>query len=188
MVRQNVFAQQNTSAMRRALRRFMRSRGDGIRGVAAIEFAVIGSALVLMTIGTADLGMGFFRNMQVQNAAQAGAQYAAENVAAYGFNATAISAAVTSATSATQTANFSGISAFPAPFPFCGCPSSAGVTVLYVLPPSNPLPPCTSCPDGSTAGTYVTVSAQGTYYTILPYPPLIPSSFLLPATSTVRIL
>lgn len=59
MVRPNVCSKRNTSAMWRALRRFMRSRGDGIRGVAAIEFAVIASALVLMTIGDRRPGHGF---------------------------------------------------------------------------------------------------------------------------------
>jgi hypothetical protein len=97
--------------------RFMGGRDDGIGGVVAIEFAIVAVILIIMMVCTVDLGMGFYRKMQVQNAAQAGAQYAA----ARGFGESSIASAVTAATS------FSGISASPAPTQFCGCPSIAGV-------------------------------------------------------------
>jgi len=45
-------------------------------GVAAIEFAVLGAVLCLITVAVGDLGLGFYSNMQVQNSAQAGAEYA----------------------------------------------------------------------------------------------------------------
>ena len=45
------------------------------RGLAATEFAALATILIFMSIATADLGMGFYRKMQVQNAAQAGARY-----------------------------------------------------------------------------------------------------------------
>jgi len=155
------------SAMRQSLHRFAGGSEDGSRGVAAIEFAVIVPTLVLMMICTVDLGMGIYRKMQVQNAAQAGAAYAMF----HGFAADSISTAVTSATS------FSGIAASPAPSQSCGCASNTGVTSAT----------CSStCSGGSVTGTYVTVSAQGTYNTILPYP-MIPNSFTLAAQSTVRI-
>ena len=149
-----------------SLRPFMSGSASGTGGTIAIEFAIIGPALVLMMACTVDLGMGIYRKMQVQNAAQAGAEYAI----AHGFTSSIVNA-VTNATS------FSGIAASPAPSQFCGCPSSSGVTAIT----------CNStCSSGAVAGTYVTVSAQGTYDTILSYP-LIPSSFLFAAQSTVRI-
>ena len=105
--------------------------------------------------------------MQVQDAAQAGAQYAA----VHGFNASSISNAITGATS------YSGISASPAPAQFCGCASATGISTVA----------CGSqCPGNIAAGTYVTASAQSTYTTILPYP-VIANSFALSAQSTVRI-
>ena len=64
-------------------------------GVAAIEFAVLGAVLCLIVVAVGDLGLGFYSNMQVQNSAQAGAQYAA----VHGFNSTSVSNAVTNATS-----------------------------------------------------------------------------------------
>ena len=163
----NLSANQTTSWIRQSLRRFILGKEDGIEGVAAIELAIIAPILLLLMICTIDLGFSIYRKMQVQHSAQAGAQYAM----AHGFNASSISSAVTNATS------FSGVSASPAPSQFCGCASSTGVTNAA----------CSSkCSGGSTAGTYVTVSAQGTYNTLFPYP-LIPDSFTFTAQATVRI-
>ena len=102
-------------------------------------------------------------------AAQAGAEYAMLN----GFSTSAISGAVTG--------TFPTITANPAPTQFCGCPSQSGVTTASVVSP-----PCSLCADGSKAGTYVSVSAQGTYTTLINYP-VIPNSFTFAAQSTVRI-
>ncbi len=188
IIAQNAFAKKAASARWRALRRFVRNRGDGARGVAAIEFAAIGGLLVLLMIPTVDFGMGFYRKMEVQNAAQAGAQsamqYAMQCAATNAciFDPTNIQNAVVNATGATSSSNFSGITASPTPTQFCGCPTGTSISDLGTLPP------CTAtCPDGSNSGTYVSVSAQGTYYTLLSYPSLISSSFAFTATSTVRV-
>jgi Flp pilus assembly protein TadG len=136
-------------------------------GIAAVEFAFVAPVLVILIVCTADLGLGLYRKMQVQNAAQAGAQYAA----VHGFDSSSISAAVTGATS------FSAISASPTPSQFCGCPSSTGVTSTS----------CSStCSGGASPGTYVTVSATGSYTTLISYPG-IPSTFTFTAQPTVRI-
>ena len=149
------------------LRNRVRAAAVDIRAVAAIEFAIIVPVLLFMMIAVVDFGMAIYSNMQVQNAAQAGAQYAI----AHGFNANSISQAVTSAT------NLPGITVSAGPTKFCGCPSSAGVTNTA----------CNSiCSGGATPGTYVTVSAQGSYTTIVPYP-MIPSNFTFTSPSTVRI-
>jgi Flp pilus assembly protein TadG len=162
-----VFMKRATLAVRQALCRFISNGEEGIRGVAAIELAIIAPVLLLFLICTLDLGIGIYRNMQVQNAAQAGAQYAI----VHGFKVSSISSAVTNATS------FTGISADPAPNQFCGCAASTGVTAAV----------CGSkCPAGPTAATYVTVSARGTYNTLFPYP-VIPNSFTFVAQPTVRI-
>jgi Flp pilus assembly protein TadG len=136
-------------------------------GIAAVQFGILVPILILVGVCTLDVGAGIYRKMQVQNAAQAGAQYAV----AHGFSQSSISAAVTNATT------FSGIGASPSPSQFCGCPTNSGVTSAT----------CSStCADGSVAGTYVTVSSQGTYNTILTYP-LLPNSFPFAAQATVRI-
>ena len=143
-----------------------RLRGNQ-EGIAAVQFGMLAPILVLMGVCTVDLGAGIYRKMQVQNAAQAGAQYAV----AHGFAASSISAAVTNATT------LSGVSANPAPSQLCGCPTASGVTSATCN---------TTCPDGSVTGTYVTVGSQATYNTILAYP-LIPNSFAFAAQAMVRI-
>jgi len=164
---QNLFTKKSASAMWHTLRRFMGNRADGISGVAAVEFAIIVPPLLLMMVCTADLGFGMYRKLQVQNAAQAGAEYAI----AHGYKQISISTAVTSATA------FSNIVATPAPSQSCGCPSNTGVTTAT----------CNStCADGSASGTYVTVAAQGSYTTLVPYP-VLPNTFNFASTSTVRI-
>jgi Flp pilus assembly protein TadG len=149
--------------VRRAFARF----AEATAAVAAIEFAIVAPTLILALICTADLGVGIFRKMQVENAAQAGAQYASTN----GFAASSISSAVTNAT------GFSSVSATPAPVQFCGCASDTGITTVDCS---------ATCAGGFSAATYVTVSAQASYTTILPYP-IIPSSFTFTSASTVRV-
>lgn len=150
------------------LRRFLFDRDRGVSGVAAIELALVAPILVLMLVASFDLGLGLYRDMQVQTAAQAGAQYAIE----HGYtSSSAIANAVTSATS------YSGVSASPAPSRFCGCVSNGAISNVT----------CTSvCADGTSPGTYVRASSKATYTTILPYP-TIPNSFTLTSQSTVRI-
>lgn len=145
----------------------LRTLRDDAAGVASIELAVMAPALVVMMICTVDLGMGIYRNMQVQNAAQAGAQYAMMHP----FDAKQIASIVSSATGS------QGISASPAPLQYCGCATTAGVSNVA----------CGStCPAGAIYGNYVQVSTQGTYTTLLPYP-VIASSFTLTAQSNVRV-
>jgi len=142
-------------------------------GIAAIEFAILGAVLSLIVVAIGDLGMGFYSYMEVQTSAQSGAQYAA----VHGFNSTAISTAVTSATSV------SGIAASPAPTQFCGCPSQDPMTHQWSVASAT----CgTKCIDNSAVGTYVTASAQRTYTTLISYPGF-PASYNQTATSTVRI-
>ena len=66
-----------------------------VDGVSTIEFAVIASMLATLAIGMLDFGMGLWQQMEVGNAARAGAEFASIN----GYNSTGIQNAVTSATS-----------------------------------------------------------------------------------------
>ena len=80
--------------IRQAIRRFLVGE-DGIAGTALIEFTLFAPLLVVMSIYTMDFGLFFYRQMQVQNAAQAGVDWAIAN---HVFNAAGITAAVTNAT------------------------------------------------------------------------------------------
>ena|ERR1700686_1191058 len=136
-------------------------------GVAAVEFGLITPVLIGLLVPLTDLGMGFYQQMQVRDAAAAGAQYALR----HGWNSTAIQNAVTSAT------GLGSISASPAPGQSCGCPNATSVSIST----------CNStCSDGQPAGTYVTVNAQSVYTPLLPYP-VLGSDVTLTAQSIVRI-
>jgi Flp pilus assembly protein TadG len=155
----------------RTILKAIRSVAVGNEGSAALEFTIFAPILLGGAVCTMDLGLGMYRNMQVQHSAQAGAQYAIS----HGYDSAAISSAVTQATT------YTAISASPAPNQFCGCPSSTGVTSVT----------CGStCTGGVAAGTYVTVSAGATYSTLVPYHAVLPAisnSFNLARQATVRI-
>jgi Flp pilus assembly protein TadG len=128
------------------------------RGGAIVEFALVMPFLVGLAVGLFDLGFGLWQSMEVQAAAEAGAQYAALN-ALNTWNATAIATAVTSATGA------SGVSATPAPNQVCGCTNSN--TFMPVGSPAGGSCASFACIPSGTAGLYASVSAQ------IPYSPLV---------------
>jgi Flp pilus assembly protein TadG len=138
-----------------------------VDAVAGIEFGLFVPVLAMLTVCTIDLGGAAYDAMQVENAAQAGAQYAS----VHGYNVTSISNAITSATS------LSGLTVSPAPTEFCGCPSAGGITSATCQ---------STCSDGSIAGVYVTASATATYTTLIHYP-AIPPSFTFVNKATARI-
>src|SRR5205085_7051273 len=130
------------------------------------EFSIVAPVLALVIIPLIDVGMGIYQQMQVQDAAQAGAQYAMK----HGWSVAAIQSAVTGATALT------GLTA-PTPTKSCGCPGESSVTAAA----------CGStCPDGQSAGPCVTVSAPATYLPLPPYP-VLGSSVPLTAQATARI-
>src|SRR4051812_22720068 len=63
------------SAILHAIRRFMVGE-DGTSGSALVEFTIFAPVLVVASIYTADFGLYYLYQARVQNAAQAGAQYA----------------------------------------------------------------------------------------------------------------
>ncbi len=134
------------------------------RGTAAIEFGLAIPFLLILLVGTVEIGFATYEGMQVYNSAEAGALYAAKN----GFDVTAISSAIVNATS------LSGITASPAPAQFCGCPSTGAVATATCG---------ATCSGGGTAGTYVRVSAAYTHTTILSFP-----TFGLPTTLTAQAI
>lgn len=142
------------------------ARADGL---AAIEFGFLAPIFFMLAVCTIDLGIAAYDAMQVEAGAQAGSEYAA----VHGYNVASIQSAVTSAS------NLSGLTASPTPTEFCGCPSATGSALTTVTCGTN-------CPDGSLAGTYVTVSAMATYTTLIHYPAL-PPSFTFVNTATTRI-
>jgi Flp pilus assembly protein TadG len=166
--------------MRQAIRRFLVGE-EGIAGSAMIEFTLVAPLLTVMSIYTMDFGLLHYRQMQVQNAAQAGADWAMAN---HVFNAVAITAAVNNATNytditlPTNTLN-------PNPIVRCGCPLSGPPPALTFTANSSPAP-CPVCAGGAAGGLYVTVLTQATWNSIAPYG-LFGATRTLTAQATARI-
>jgi Flp pilus assembly pilin Flp len=107
------------------------------KGTAAIEFGLVGTFLSLLMIGLVDFGMGYWEQMQVGNAARAGAEYAIANASALSTPTTWTSSeiqliqnAVTGATS------LGSITASPPPTQSCGCPTASGGITMSGTPPA----------------------------------------------------
>jgi Flp pilus assembly protein TadG len=131
------------------------------RGGAIVEFALVMPFLVGLAVGLFDLGFGLWESMQVQAAAEAGAQYAALN-SLNTWNATAIATAVASATGA------SGVTATPVPSQVCGCTNSNILTP--VGSPTGGSCSSFTCTPSGTAGLYASVSARIQYSPLVPWP------------------
>jgi Flp pilus assembly protein TadG len=139
-------------------------------GLAAVEFGLLAPMLLLIVAASVDLGLAYSAQIKVQQAAQAGAQYAL----LHGYDSTKITSAVTSATTLSVSAN-------PAPTQQCGCLSGSTVTL-------SGTPPClVTCGNGLTPGTYVIVKAQATYTPLIPYATLLSSPTTLTSQAQVRI-
>ncbi len=166
---------------RQLLRHFpsLRRANDG---AIVVEFALVAAFFIIpLTIVLYDLGTALFRQMEVGNAARAGAGYAAYCGC---FNSSNITSAIQNATSASLT-----VSATPAPSEACACPDG---TLASTLGSSATPPGCggTDCSahGGGFDATYVTVNAQATYDPVFPYPGIVPSGgFVLNAAATIRI-
>jgi Flp pilus assembly protein TadG len=124
-------------------------------GLGAVELGFIAPVLFTLLLGVLDFGMAFWQQMQIANAADAGAQWGMANA----YNATSIRTVAQSAT------NLSTVTVDPTNP--CGCATSTGVAGGYGTPPS-----CTACPDGTTAQAYIVVNAHMCYSTLFHWPGL----------------
>ena len=159
--------------LRQAIRAFLVGE-DGNAGSALIEFTLLAPLLVIMGVYTMDFGFVFYRQMQVQNAAQAGVDWAMAN---HVFNAAGVIAAVNSAT------NYGGITVSTGyPIEQCGCPSSTGVTFTANTAPT----PCPTC-GGAVGGLYVTVQTQATWNSFIQYGLFSSAASTLTAQATARL-
>ena len=172
--------------MRQAIRRFLVGE-EGIAGAALVEFTIFAPMLVIMSIYTMDYGLLFYKKLELQNAAQAGAQWAMANRV---YNSSYIQIAAQNATKVPAN-NFNVTSS-----QFCGCSEDSGgnpaVTQLSTGACNLASATCTH----GVPGTYVSVTATPTttYHSSFAYR-LVPSTYSstcgvaqsMCVTSTVRI-
>lgn len=159
-------------------RKFMRSLPQLLRnrsGVAMVELALVTPMLAVMTAGTIDYAMLIVSKLAVEGAARDGASYAV----AHGYDSATIGGKVTASSGQRSTSFLSAITANPAPSRWYGCADAATGVVTATSSTSI-------CPSGLTAGTYVTVSASGTYTYLIPWPTL-GTSYVINASVKTRI-
>lgn len=181
-----------------------RLRGDR-RGAAAVEFAMIAPFLLGLLLPIADLGTYVYDSMQLQLAAQAGAEYAARHDwdpngilsamqnAAPRLNLSTNDQSVPNTTDllpgtcypSSASCSSSNAAFVAGNVQACGCvdPTTGAMTNVTC---TNPRSTCAG--SGLTSGVYYTIGAQMRFKTItgLQYP-FIANSSLMSAWGTVRV-
>lgn len=191
MRKQNTQAEACLGRVARALRRLRHAR----RGAAAVEFALMAPFLLGLMVPIADLGAYIYNYMQIQLAAEAGAEYAARHA----WDPTGIKNAITSAAPGLglvqqDDPNFTNhegdvlpVSFTAANVQFCGCASGTTITQTPAPPATCPNPRPT-CPNGVTAGVYYNLGARMVYHTISGFRyPFIPDGQVIQAWAIVRV-
>ena len=146
---------------------FLCRLGRDRSGAAAVELGLVSSMLIGILIPMYDLGSAAYTQMRVQDAAEAGAQYALT----HGYSSPAITTAAQAATS--LAANVTA-----APSQACNCITSNTIGTAVAC--------ASNCADGSKAGTYVTVGTTTSYSMLMSYPGLT-NPMTLTGTAVVRI-
>jgi Flp pilus assembly protein TadG len=145
--------------------KFLRRLCRRTEGGAAVEFGFVFPFCTILILGVTEYGLALLQYMNINNAAQVGANYAMLS----GFNSTNIKSAVTSATGIPAGNITVGET--------CGCASGTSIISTSCGPP---LP---ACGNGLTAGAYVTVTVNQAYASVAPG---IPTT--LTAAALVRVL
>jgi len=142
------------------------------RGMSAVEFGLAAPVFLALLTPVIDIGLAFSEQIRVNQAVEAGAQYASSNP--YGGSpwSTGVQAAINNATTLSSDPTWSkSVSA-----EVCGCPNSTNTDVQTGTNPQTgasygTAPNCNpgTCPDGSNPGYYVTITARITYTSVMPY-------------------
>src|SRR5262245_21573352 len=111
-----MFRQGAISAIWNCIRN-LTSGADGVSGAALVEFTLFAPILLATAIYAMEFVLLAYYKMEVQNASQAGIQYA---IATNAYDSGQISTAVTGATKFTAVTSTSS--------EFCGCPTATSVT------------------------------------------------------------
>lgn len=140
------------------------------RGVAAVEFTIALSLLLIILLGAADFGRSLYAKIVMQGSAAAGAQYGVRVGGAY-TDTTGIRAAALA-----DTSGLTGVTVTPTYRCFCsdgvsvGCNSHCGLST-----PSDPTP-----------YIVLTVPTAYTFVPVAPGFPGLPSSVAVAGTASMR--
>jgi Flp pilus assembly protein TadG len=134
------------------------------RGVSAVEFGLAAPVFLAALSPLIDLGLAFSQQIRVNQAVEAGAQYAAVNQYNSDTWATNVQNAVTNATTLTVSPIVGSET--------CRCPNATNTAIVT----HDTATTCgtanggTACSDGTEPGYYITISATATYTSVMPYP------------------
>jgi Flp pilus assembly protein TadG len=147
------------------------------RGVSAIEFGIAAPIFLAALSPVTDLGLAFSQQIRVNQAVEAGTQYASSNPYNGSTWPTNVQNAMLNATTLSISPSVGSET--------CGCPNAANTAIVTG---SNGSPPsCSgSCSDGSAPGYYVTISASLTYTSVMPYS-ILGTSTPLSSQAVVRV-
>jgi Flp pilus assembly protein TadG len=163
-----------------------------VRGLAAIEFALIASFMAMSMLNVVDVSLFLYDRLQVNNATQVGAQAAWQACDINHVPVTTKCPGMTAAvTAAVQSTSLGTALQLQSGYPSDGyyCPSSGG-TLQYVSDYSSPPANCSAAGNaGLTPAEYVKVQTTYTYtpiFTGLSVVSILPAT--ITATSYVRVL
>lgn len=160
------------------LARFLRRRS---RGVAAVEFAIAAPTLLLFLSGVVDFGLAYYDQGRLAAGVGAGAEYALLNASSVMSNA----ATAQSTTIPNLVKSASGLSS--SYVVVTGLNPTACYCISGTPPALQKQASCTAtCSDGSTAGTYVVVTATYSYHALLPTYAMLANPTIM-QTATVQI-
>ena len=127
--------------------------------------------LLLLLMGIIEVGRYAALSIDVENAARAGAQYGAQNLATAADTTGMTNAALN------EGQNIPGISVTPAPTVLCGCAQE---------PPPGACPLASPCTAPDHQLVYVQVNARGTFNSLFNYPG-IPASIVVNESAQMRV-
>ncbi len=170
--------------------RWLRSLASDTAGAALVEITLFMPILALMSVAIINFGLYFWYSIQVENAAQVGAQWDITNAWQQNpYSSSSIQNAGTAANNASQPSVYSK-KITVTPTWYCSCPISSGVTPSATAsPPSCAIVTSTNlaCSDGSVPGTYVQVVASGTFKPFAQFGSFFKASYPVSYTATVRV-
>lgn len=143
------------------------------RGTSVLEMALLTPLLLLLLLGIIEIGRYAELSILVQNAARAGAQYAAENVvnAANGNSANVTLAAENDAQGIQSSMTVTSQS-------LCGCAGTVPTAGQCLMPPD--------CSSSGHLLVYVQVQTSGTFHSLFNYPG-IPSPITVNGMAQMRV-
>ncbi len=138
----------------------------GTSGVAALEFAIVAPALLMVLGGLVDFGLALNDSMQIQQAAQAGASYAFAAQQEAGVSSQISASAVRAAVQAS-------LALSPAPtVTVTGPEAECTQTNSSASPPTTTLTSGTygtACANGNPVGTYLVITVAYTFQPLMPF-------------------